>query len=151
MNFDLEYLEKLAELLHDNDLNEITLEDDERAVSLKREKAVFYAAPQASVSAAGAAIQAQPTAKAEEKKPEPAKKGRPIASPMTGTFYASPSPDEPPFVSAGDNVAAGQVICIIEAMKLMNEIEADISGRIIEICVKNGSSVEAGQILMYVE
>jgi len=150
MNFDLEYLEELAKLLHDNDLNEITLEDDEKAVSLKREKTALYKAPQTAAPAA-AAVQAAADVKAEEKKQEPVKNGRPIASPMTGTFYASPSPDEPPFVSTGDNVAAGQVICIIEAMKLMNEIEADISGRIIEICVTNGSSVEAGQILMYVE
>ena len=85
----------------------------------------------------------------EEEKIE--KKGTPILSPMVGTFYNSPAPNEKPFVEVGDTVATGQVICIIEAMKLMNEIEAEISGRIVEICVEDGQPVEFGQVLMYVE
>ena len=70
---------------------------------------------------------------------------------MVGTFYSAPSPDAAPFVKVGDNVSAGQVVCIIEAMKLMNEIEAEVSGKITEICVKNGDTIEFGQVLMYVE
>ena len=77
--------------------------------------------------------------------------GRAITAPMVGTFYASPSPDEPPYVKEGDTVSKGQVVCIVEAMKLMNEIEAEFSGKITKICVKNGESVEIGQTLMYVE
>ena len=92
-----------------------------------------------------------PESKKEEKQAANVHKGTPITSPMVGTFYAAPSPDDAPFVKVGDTVAIGQVICIIEAMKLMNEIEAEASGRITEICVNNGDSVEFGQVLMYVE
>ena len=70
---------------------------------------------------------------------------------MVGTFYTSSSPGAAPFVEVGNIVSEGQVVCIIEAMKLMNEIESDISGKIVEICVQNGQTVEFGQTLMYVE
>jgi acetyl-CoA carboxylase biotin carboxyl carrier protein len=71
-----------------------------------------------------------------------------VTSPMVGTFYRSPAPDEPPFVERSDRVTVGQVVCIIEAMKLMNEIESEFSGQIVEILVENGSPVEYGQVLM---
>ena len=94
--------------------------------------------------------QVEAPAKTEEVK-QVAHKGTPVTAPMIGTFYSSPSPDDAPFVKVGDNVSVGQVVCIIEAMKLMNEIEAEVSGKITEICVKNGDSIEFGQVLMYVE
>jgi acetyl-CoA carboxylase biotin carboxyl carrier protein len=71
-----------------------------------------------------------------------------VISPMVGTFYRSPSPDEPPFVAIGDRIKLGQTVCIIEAMKLMNEIEAEVSGQVVEILVENGTPVEYGQPLM---
>jgi acetyl-CoA carboxylase biotin carboxyl carrier protein len=71
-----------------------------------------------------------------------------ISSPMVGTFYRAPAPNEPPFVEVGDRVRAGQTVCIIEAMKLMNEIESEVSGQIIEILVPNGEPIEYGQSLM---
>lgn len=71
-----------------------------------------------------------------------------IKSPMVGTFYRSPAPDEPPFVDVGDRIRTGQTVCIIEAMKLMNELEAEISGEIVEILVQNGAPVEYNQPLM---
>ena len=71
-----------------------------------------------------------------------------VTSPMVGTFYRSPAPDEPPFVEKSDRVTVGQVVCIIEAMKLMNEIESEVSGQIVEILVENGAPVEYGQALM---
>ena len=74
-----------------------------------------------------------------------------ITSPMVGTYYSAPSPGEPPFVSLGDRVSAGQTVCIIEAMKLMNELEAETSGRIVELVVENAEPVEYGQVLMYVD
>lgn len=74
-----------------------------------------------------------------------------ITSPMVGTFYRAPAPGEPPFVEEGDRISPGQVVCIIEAMKLMNEIEAEVSGKIIEIAVENGEPVEYGQTLMWIE
>ena len=73
-----------------------------------------------------------------------------VKSPMVGTFYRSPAPDEPPFVGVGDRIRTGQAVCIIEAMKLMNEIEAEVSGQIVEILVENGEPVEYGQPLMRV-
>jgi acetyl-CoA carboxylase biotin carboxyl carrier protein len=68
-----------------------------------------------------------------------------------GTFYRSPAPDEPPFVSEGDRIACGQTVCIIEAMKLMNEIEAEVSGRVVEVLIENGAPVEFGQPLMRID
>jgi acetyl-CoA carboxylase biotin carboxyl carrier protein len=73
-----------------------------------------------------------------------------IASPMVGTFYRAPAPNEPPFVSVNERIRVGQPVCIIEAMKLMNEIEAEIAGQIVEIAVENGQPVEFGQTLMWV-
>ncbi len=153
MKFDLEYLEKLANIVYENDLSEITLEDDEKAVCFKREKQQIVPAIDPSIMPAtitSQIVSPQPKPAAEQKT-ESAHKGTPITAPMVGTFYSAPSPDDAPFVKVGDNVSIGQVVCIIEAMKLMNEIEADVSGKITEICVKNGDSIEFGQVLMYVE
>ena len=151
MKFDLEYLEKLAKMVHENDLSEITLEDDEKTVSLRREKpqTVVNAIPHTMAATATSPVISSPAKKTAENKP--IHKGKPVTAPMVGTFYASPSPEAAPFVKEGDNISIGQIVCIIEAMKLMNEIEADASGKITEICVKNGDSVEFGQVLMYVE
>ena len=152
MKFDLEYLEKLANIIYENDLSEITLEDDERALSLRREKQVVQAQnPVVLPATVTSQVLPVPESKKEEKQAANVHKGTPITSPMVGTFYAAPSPDDAPFVKVGDTVAIGQVICIIEAMKLMNEIEAESSGRVTETCVNNGDSVESGQVLMYVE
>jgi acetyl-CoA carboxylase biotin carboxyl carrier protein len=74
-----------------------------------------------------------------------------ITSPMVGTFYRASAPDEAPFVDSGDTVSKGQVVCIIEAMKLMNEIEAEVTGQIMEIVVENGEPVEYGQTLMWIK
>ncbi len=153
MKFDLEYLEKLANIVYENDLSEITLEDDEKAVCFKREKqqVVQAAMPTVMPATVTSQIVAPSVKPAAEQKTESAHKGTPIKAPMVGTFYSAPSPDDAPFVKVGDNVSVGQVVCIVEAMKLMNEIEADVSGKITEICVKNGESIEFGQVLMYVE
>ncbi len=88
-----------------------------------------------------------------EEKPSPAPKADnllEITSPMVGTFYSASAPGEASFVDLGDNVSNGQVVCIIEAMKLMNEIEAEVSGKVVEIAVENGEPVEYGQTLMWV-
>jgi acetyl-CoA carboxylase biotin carboxyl carrier protein len=73
-----------------------------------------------------------------------------VKSPMVGTFYRAPAPDEPSFATVGDRITVGQTVCIIEAMKLMNELEAETSGQVMEILVENGQPVEFGQVLMYV-
>ena len=123
--------------------------------NLRKEKEVVTAQVAAPQMVAQAPIQAAPSTVTSEvvdnKQESTEKKGTPILSPMVGTFYQAPSPDSKPFVSVGESVATGQVVCIIEAMKLMNEIESEVSGKITEICVKDGQTVEFGQVLMYVE
>ncbi|PMB37726.1 acetyl-CoA carboxylase, biotin carboxyl carrier protein [Fischerella thermalis CCMEE 5208] len=79
------------------------------------------------------------------------KKFTDVTSPMVGTFYRAPAPGEPPFVEVGDRIRSGQTVCIIEAMKLMNEIEAEVSGQVVEILVQNGEPVEYGQPLMRID
>ena len=147
MKFDIEYVEKLAKVLSENSLTEISLEDGEQAITLRKEVVALAAAPMAAAPAVAPA--ATPQAAAAPAK-EPAKKGTPITSPMVGTSYSAPSPDANPFVEVGNEVAKGDVVCIVEAMKLMNEIEAEVSGKVLEICVKDGQPAESGQVLMYV-
>ncbi len=145
MKFDTEYIEKLAEIIEAKGLTEISLEDGNQAITVRRE---LLAGPVAALPAAPVVQQpaAQPAAKQEE-----VKKGQPVTSPMVGTFYKAPSPDAKPFVEVGQTVSKGDVVCIVEAMKLMNEIESEVSGKVIEICVEDGQPVEFGQVLMYIE
>ena len=159
MQFDFEYIEKLVKLVSDSELSELVLEDSEQAIVLKKNEnqvisqvvpaSNMVQMPLASVGNVSNNTQTVVETKEEEVKERP--KGKPITSPMVGTFYKAPSPDASPFVTVGDMVATGQVVCIIEAMKMMNEIEAEVSGRVVEVCVADGQSVEYGQVLMYVE
>lgn len=148
MKFDIEYVEKLAKVLADNSLTEISLEDGEQAITLRKDLVMTGAPVQTAVPQAAAPV---PAVSAQEQPAEPAKKGKPITSPMVGTFYSAPSPDAKPFVEVGQTISQGDVVCIVEAMKLMNEIEAEFSGKIVEICVQDGQPVEFGQVLMYIE
>lgn len=146
MKFDIEYIEKLAKIISDASLTEISLEDGEQAITIRKE---IINGTQVAVTA--------PTVPAPVAQPAPAapkeevKKGKPLTSPMVGTFYKAPSPDAKPFVEIGQTVTQGDVVCIVEAMKLMNEIESEFSGKIVEICVEDGQPVEFGQVLMYIE
>lgn len=154
MKFDLDYIEKLVTLVSDSELTELALEDGDRTILLKKEKEVITAqtvavAAPAAITAPAAPIAAKAENTTEETKSE--ETGTPITSPMVGTFYSTPSPGAKPFVQVGDVVSKGQVVCIIEAMKLMNEIEAEVSGKITKILVEDGKPVEYGQVLMYVE
>lgn len=149
MKFDIEYIEKLAKVLSDASLTEISLEDGEQAITIRKELITGTPAVTA-VAAAPAAVQA-PQAPSAPAAKEEVKKGKPLTSPMVGTFYKSPSPDAKPFVTVGQTVKQGDVVCIVEAMKLMNEIESEFSGTITEICVEDGQPVEFGQVLMYIE
>lgn len=151
MKFETDYIEKLAKVLSETGLTEISLEDGEQAITLRKD-VIVTSAPQAVVASpapVAAPVQSAPAAQTESA--APAKKGTPITSPMVGTFYKSPSPDAEPFVSVGKSVAKGDVVCIVEAMKMMNEIESELSGKIVEICVEDGQPVEFGQVLMYIE
>ncbi len=156
MKIEVDYIEKLLELFTQNGLTELTVEESDKALVIKKECGVVShnIIPQATPVAASvvpSTVSSQvvsPEIKTEKK---PEAQGKSILSPMIGTFYKAPSPDSKPFASVGDTVAPGQVVCIIEAMKLMNEIESEVSGKITQICVSDGEPVEYGQVLMYVE
>lgn len=154
MKFEIEYIEKLVKILSESDLTEITLEDVDKAIVLRKEKEIVttqtFAQP-AVMQAPALASNITSQVMEQPKAAKPEAKGKPVLSPMVGTFYSSPSPESEPFAKTGDNVGVGQVVCIIEAMKLMNEIESEVSGKVTEICVKDGETVEYGQVLMYVE
>lgn len=153
MKFDIDYIEKLAQILESKGLTEISLEEEDSAITLRKEVVIA----QNTVAAAALPINNAPapavnnnlTNTAEVK--DEVKKGTPITSPMVGTFYKSPSPDAAPFVNVGSTIKQGDVVCIVEAMKMMNEIKSEISGTVTEICVEDGQPVEFGQVLMYVE
>lgn len=149
MKFDLDYIEKLVTMVSESNLSELTLEETDKAIVIKKENTVVSAQTVMPQMVGAVSVQAPAAEKVEDKKEEP--KGTPVTSPMVGTFYLSPSPGAKPFVEVGSVVSTGQVVCIIEAMKLMNEIESEVSGKVTKICVEDGQAVEYGQVLMYVE
>jgi acetyl-CoA carboxylase biotin carboxyl carrier protein len=147
---------ELVQLLQQSDITELVIERGEVKLHLKRGMVVAPAAPVVmptypSASAVGTvAPMFEPTPVAEGAPIEmPA--GHTIVAPMVGTFYTAPSPKDRPFVSEGDEIHVGDAIGIVEAMKMMNEIESDVAGRVARILVKNGQPVEYGQPLMVIE
>ena len=144
---DKEYIKELAELLNENNLTEISVKEGDKEIVIKKEKEVVVGSASGVVTAS---MPAPSGAEAFVCTPIE-KKGRAVTSPMVGTFYKSASPESKPFVELGSVVSSGDTVCIIEAMKLMNEIEADSSGKVVEICVEDGQPIEFGQVLMYVE
>ena len=150
MNFDIDYIEKLSKVLKENELTEISLEDGDSAITIRKDVIVAPAAVAAAPVQTAAPSSAPATQSAESPKAE-VKKGTPIVSPMVGTFYSAPSPDSKPFVEIGQTISKGDKVCIIEAMKLINEIESEVSGKVVELCVQDGQPVEFGQVLMYIE
>ena len=149
MKIDINYIKQIAEIMEEKSLAEVLVEDEGKRITLKKGDVVVQTIASAPVVATAPVSPAVTVDEPVEEKP--ARKATAITSPMVGTFYAASSPDAEPYVKVGDTIKSGQVVCIIEAMKLMNEIEADVSGKIIEICVENGQTIEFGQVLMYVE
>jgi acetyl-CoA carboxylase biotin carboxyl carrier protein len=151
----------LIDFISKTGLNEVNIETKELKLHVKREpdqkilkSAAPMMAPVASAPLVSApAVQSSPVSAKAEKAPEaPAgKKTVDIKSPMIGTFYRSSTPDSPPFVSVGDKITKGQTVCIIEAMKLFNEIESEVSGTIVKAMLENASPVEYDQVLFVVE
>lgn len=148
----VECIEALAQIVKNNDLGRIKIstEDIDIVIEGKRCPPPMPAAPVPVMPGIPAAPAAAPATAAAEKPAEQVC-GNIITSPIVGTFYASPSPEKPPFVKVGDTVNTGDVVCIIESMKLMNEINSEFSGRVAEIYAKNGEPVEFGQKLMRIE
>jgi acetyl-CoA carboxylase biotin carboxyl carrier protein len=150
---DIRKVKKLIELLEESGIAEIEIKEGEEAVRISRMPTgapapQYYAAPPpvAAAPAAAPAAAAAPTSHARRKDDENI-----VPAPMVGTYYAAASPTAKPFVAIGDEVKEGQVLCIIEAMKMMNQIESDRAGRVTAIMVKNGDAVEFGQPLFVVE
>ena len=157
-------LQDLIDFIAKSGLNKVNIETEEFKLNITRDagqKVSYVAAPataHAPVSAPAAAPQAAsaPAAAPQAAAPAaaPAAEGgnyQTIKAPMIGTFYRSSSPENPPFVNVGDEVKKGQVICIIEAMKLFNEIEAEVSGKIVKVMVDNASPVEYDQALFMID
>ncbi len=151
---DKEFIFQLIEKIKDTRIEEINLSDGENTIIIKQ-----YIGPKEVLQAQQQYIP-QPTPIVEIKeeiktipdiKEEAKQKYHVIKSPLVGTFYRSPSPGAPPFVEEGDMVSKGQILCIIEALKVMNEIESDVNGKIAKILVENGQPVEYGQELFYIE
>jgi acetyl-CoA carboxylase biotin carboxyl carrier protein len=142
---DLKEIKALIDLMQKNGLTAFEMEKDGFRISLAKEAgyapAMAYAAPPAAPAAAVPAPAAAPSEAA------PAASGKEIPSPMVGTFYSSPSPESPAFVKVGQKVTPDTVVCIIEAMKVMNEIKAEVSGTITEVAAENGQPVQFGQAL----
>ncbi|MBF0252278.1 MAG: acetyl-CoA carboxylase biotin carboxyl carrier protein [Candidatus Omnitrophica bacterium] len=142
-------IQEIVELMTENDLAEVNIEEEGTKVHIKKNGMQFmsqpmmqpmqYAQPQAMK-------QEQPSAASEAQIA-----GTPIKSPMVGTFYSAPSPDSEPYVKVGDTVKKGDVLCIVEAMKLMNEVKSEFSGKIVSILAENAEPIEFGQTLFIIQ
>ena len=146
---DIRKIKKLVELLHDSDVYEIEIKEGEEAVRITRAGAAPVMAPvaiAAPASAPQAAPAAAPAAPAEE-----VVSGHQVLSPMVGTFYAAPNPDAPKFVEVGKSVNVGDPLCIVEAMKMMNQITADKAGTVKAVLCQDGDPVEFDQPLFVIE
>ncbi len=155
---DLEQIKALTELMVANDLTEIMLRDGEDRIVIRRHKpgvppmvnaGLTHTIPTA-VAHAPATAHTQVARPAEPAPAAPESAGHAIKSPMVGTFYSTPDPDSPPFVTVGSRVEPDTVVCIIEAMKVFNEIKAEVSGIVERVLVNNGQPVEYGQPMFQV-
>ncbi len=154
---DLNKIKQVVDLMKKSDLSEFEIQDQEFKLRIKRDlpgravapAPVAVAAPAPAPVAAAPAPVAAPAAAPAPAAADPNVKV--ITSPMVGTFYATPSPENPPFVAVGSPVKVDTVVCIIEAMKVMNEIQSEIAGTVVECLVANGTSVEFGQPLFRVK
>ena len=161
-SWNLEEIQDLIDLLTKREINEFEMERSGLKIRIKRGNAraeTLGGYPEPSLNGSAHAYEPRPVtepqpsapAQAEVRAPESAEGLHIIKSPIVGTFYAAPAPNAPPFVNVGDTVEVGQVLCIVEAMKLMNEIEAEVGGEIARIYVENGQPVEYGQSLFAVK
>ncbi|MDP6633909.1 MAG: acetyl-CoA carboxylase biotin carboxyl carrier protein [Phycisphaerae bacterium] len=149
---DIKEIKRLVKLMIDNDLTEMNIVDGDKKVSLKRgpgdqPRVIMEPIAAPAPAPAVAAAPQTPASPSDQTADEPESDLIDVTSPMVGTFYNSSSPDTDAYVSVGDSVGNDTVVCIVEAMKVMNEIKAECSGRVAEICVQNAQPVEFGQVL----
>ncbi|MDR3714019.1 MAG: acetyl-CoA carboxylase biotin carboxyl carrier protein [Puia sp.] len=160
---DFKQIQELIKMINKSNIGEVSIEEKGFKLTIKQKEepvqqliTTSVQAPQMAVLPAQSAAAAQPAASAptteKSRTPEPpADNTVTIKSPMIGTFYRSSSPDKPPFIGVGDEIEPGKIVCIIEAMKLFNEIESEIKGKIVKILVEDASPVEYDQPLFLVE
>ena len=151
---DIKQIEKLARIMQDTGLTRLSISENDMDIELERStelnnylRHVIQDSQAASVGIIGSSDGPTSILTSESDKAAAKEEGRFVSSPTVGVFYASPSPDSDPFVQVGSKVSKGDVVCIIEAMKLMNEITCEFDGTVAEICVGNGQTVEYGQPL----
>ncbi len=144
-SFNVEEIRELVRIVSESEIVELEVETGSLRVAIRKARRNASApAPQA--------LPPAPPAAPEERPPEaPPSRWIPITAPMVGTFYRAPSPESPPFVNEGDRVSPGQTVCIVEAMKMFNEIPSEVGGRVVRILVENGAPVEYGQPLMLID
>jgi acetyl-CoA carboxylase biotin carboxyl carrier protein len=162
----LKEIQQLVEIINTSDLDEVIIEEGDKKITLRRTTTkaaqvyqpmpVLQAVQPVAQRAASPEMQAvspaaPPAGKQDTAVESPAGNLIEIRSPIVGTFYRSPSPDSPAFINVNDTIRTGDVLCIIEAMKLMNEIEAEVSGTVVEILVENGQPVEYDQVLFRIK
>jgi len=160
---DLTYIRRLIKILSESDVDEIEIEEQGKKIRLvkhqnSRAESAAVALPQFQTrpvhdleAPAPVVVPAEPSALVPAPVAPPSSALHEIKSPIVGTFYRAPAPEAPPFVQVGSPIASGTVLCIVEAMKLMNEIESDVSGKIVKILAENGQPVEYDQTLFLVE
>lgn len=150
-HMNLEFIQKLADLVVDKNLGEITVQNGDSTITIKGKKVAAQTVVE-SIPVAAAPLPAAPAVAApapEAKAAAPA--GKFVKAPIVGTFYAASAPDQPPFVKVGDQIKKGDVLFIIESMKLMNEVQSEVEGTVAEILVGNGEAVEYDQPILRVE
>lgn len=159
MSIDFQELRQLLSAIAQTNITEFTLKSEEFELSVRKGSILLPEESNVGSSDLGQLTSAPPAPKvaavmpptsAETPSPPKDKKWVAITSPMVGTFYRAPAPGEPSFVEVGDRISKSQTVCIIEAMKLMNEIEAEVSGQVMEIVLENGEPVEYGQTLIWI-
>jgi len=152
---DLKHIKSLLQLISEADVNEVYIEEGDFKIKIKkRSDAPVYSAPAPAPAPVASVVVPSAPAAQPAATPAPAAAASTTSSfksPIVGTFYAAASPDAKAFISVGDVISKGQPLCIIEAMKIMNEIESDVSGKVVAILVKNGQPVEFDQPLFEIE
>ncbi|EXM39249.1 acetyl-CoA carboxylase [Ruminococcus albus SY3] len=149
--FDLETIEKLADIINAKELSELTITDGDKTITIKGKRCVPAPAPMPVMPPMGMPPMGAPAPMGGEAPAPAAVSGTKVTAPIVGTFYSAPSPDSKPFVKVGDRIKKGDVIFIIESMKVMSEVPSEFDGVVKEICVQNGDAVEFGQTVMILE
>tara|TARA_B100000029_G_scaffold516778_1_gene634083 strand:+ start:15361 stop:15798 length:438 start_codon:yes stop_codon:yes gene_type:complete len=144
---DIRKIKSLIEMLQESDLREIEVTEGEESVRISR----GLPNEDISVTTGTAGSDIQETSKSDNTEKSKVLEGNIITSPIVGTFYRKPAPDRPPYVEVGDNVQEGQVVCIVEAMKMMNEIKSEYSGKVVAIPNEDAAPVEFGQTLIVIK